>query len=132
MTASIERHKQRMTAVTLYGKDLVRRSGAHCELCDASGTPLEIYEVAPVPKSPTLDHCIFICTHCFEQIIHPEKIDSNHWHCLYTSAWSDVPAIQVVSIMQLQHLQQEEWAAELLSNLYINEDVERWLSSLNH
>ena len=130
MSKGSEKHKQRNEAIIYFGKDLVRRSGSHCELCDAHGTKLTIHEVPPVPKVPDFDHCIFVCEACSEQINSPKKIDTNHWRCLNTSAWSQIPAVQVMSVLMLNHLSSHDWAVELKEQLYLAPEIQEWLESI--
>jgi len=131
MSKGLDKHKQRSDSLSYFGKDLVRRSGSHCELCDASGTKLFIYEVPPVPKDPEFEQCIFICETCQEQIEKPKTVVSDHWRCLNTSAWSQEPAVQVMSVLMLDRLidttKENEWMKELREQLYLTEEIESWL-----
>lgn len=134
MSKGLDKHKQRSDSLSYFGKDLVRRSGSHCELCNASGTKLSIYEVEPVPKAPDFDQCIFICDNCKQQIEKPKTIDPDHWRCLNTSIWSQVPAVQVQSIIMLNTLIEKEkendWMKELKDQLYLSEEISEWLEKL--
>ena len=131
MSKGLDKHKQRSDSLSYFGKDLVRRSGSHCELCDASGTKLSIHEVPPVPKEPEFEHCIFICETCKEQIEKPKTVVPDHWRCLNTSAWSQEPAVQVMSVLMLDKLidttKDNDWMKELREQLYLPEEIESWL-----
>ena len=71
------------------------RSGQICELC-SSIENLAVYTVEP-GNSTNPDQNILVCSTCEEQIVSPEKTQSNHWRCLNESMWSEVPAVQVVA-----------------------------------
>lgn len=131
MTKANHPHTLRFGVLQQFGKALTRRSGAHCELCETGGVKLRIYEVPPVPAEPDLDHCLFICDGCFEQIEVPKKRDPNYWHCLGRTAWSPIPAVQALSVHLLQDLvEQAQWARELLDELYLSPDVAAWVKTI--
>lgn len=133
MSKGLEKHKHRSESLSYFGKDLVRRSGSHCELCDASGTKLTVFEVPPVPKEAELSHCIFICDTCRGQIEKPKTLNADHWRCLNTSAWSPEPAIQVMSVLLIDQLianvKDNEWLQDLKEQLYLTEDIQEWIDS---
>jgi len=131
MSKGHERHHERHHGLSLYGKDLVRRCSSHCELCDAHGVKLSIYEVPPIPTEPDLAHCTMICDLCLEQIEKPKLRDNNHWRCLNYSIWSEVPAVKVLAVAMLNKLAAEErWAVELQEQLYLENDTLEWLAQI--
>ena len=105
-------------------EQLLTRSGTGCELCKSTGT-LSLYEVSPA-KYTDADHCIMICNKCVAQIEKREELDSNHWHCLSESMWSEVPAIQVIAWRMLNRLRNESWAMDNLDLLYLDDDKLTW------
>lgn len=109
-------------------KDLVRRSRSHCELCEKNGIKLEAYELLPLEEEPYVDGCIFICEGCRKQIDMPKKMIPSHWRCINNSLWSEVPAVQVMSVRLLRRLvaRDERWAEELLEHAYLEPDLEEW------
>lgn len=130
MAKGLDQHRERLEALSLLGKDLTRRAGSKCELCEASGTKLLIHEVPPVPADPKLEHCIFICEACKEQIEKPKLRDPDHWRCLNTSAWSTEPAVQVAAVYMLNQLKDNDWANDLAETLYLNPEIEAWLQKI--
>lgn len=126
MSKGYQKHKERLEALTLFGRDLARRSKSHCELCDTSGVKLVIYEVAPIPDDPDYDHCIFVCETCQAQLDNPKRLNADHWRCLYESIWSEVPAVQVTAVRVARQLN-TDWANDLLDQLYLPPEVSEWL-----
>ena len=122
-------HRRNM--LSCLAKDLVRRSHAKCELCDESGVKLDGYELRPLEEEPYLDGCLFICETCRGQIEKPKTMEHAHWRCLNNALWSEVPAVQVLSVRILRRLVQAEqyWAEELLENAYLEPDLEEWADS---
>jgi len=113
----------------MFGKDLTRRSGACCELCEASGVSLAVYEVPPVPVDPDIAHCVFLCATCRDQIEHPKKRDLDHWRCLGKAIWSQEPAVQALAVRMLRDLN-SEWSDEMLETLYLDPSVSDWVEQM--
>jgi len=103
---------------------LQERSGNTCELCgDTSG--LKLYEVKPDSIS-TAENILLACKKCTAQINKTEDLDPNHWTCLSTSMWSEVPAVQVIAWRILNRLKNESWAADHLDILYLEDATLEW------
>ena len=98
---------------------LVKRSGGCCELCSSTEN-LDVYEVAP--SNGTVEQSVLVCNTCKEQLEDNSKIDSNHWHCLNDSMWSEVDAVKVVAYRVLSILKNQE----MLDMLYLEDDVKNW------
>jgi protein PhnA len=121
-------HRQNM--LSRFAKELVRRSRSKCELCDKGGVKLDVYELLPLEENPYVDGCVFICESCQNQITHPKKIVPSYWRCLNNALWSEVPAVQVISVRMLHRLvkMDQHWAEELLENAYLEPDLEEWVA----
>lgn len=127
MAKGFERHQERLAAVNRLGKDLARRCKSTCELCGNSGVGLSVYEVPPIPEDPVLENCLFICEDCGGQLANPKKIQAESWRCLATTIWSESPAAQVMSVRILDFLsKRESWAAEILADANLGEEIEEW------
>lgn len=103
---------------------LLKRSENKCELCKSEES-LNVYEVPPQTYSDQ-DNCILICENCRLQVEKKAELDSNHWHCLNESMWSEVPGVQIVSWRLLNRLKQESWAADNLDMIYLNDEALAW------
>lgn len=124
MSKAKEKHAQRLEALSLLGKDLTRRSRAHCELCDAHGIKLAPYEVKPAQEAPDIEHTVFACEVCIGQLSKLKTLSSDHWRCLNTSVWSEVAPVQIIAIRILKHLAKNvEWAVDLYDQLYIAPEI---------
>ena len=118
----------RQNILSRFTKELVRRSRSKCELCSKGSVKLDVYELAPLEAEPYADGCIFVCETCHKQIDVPKKMIPSHWRCLNNALWSDVPAVQVMSVRMLRRLSSNElrWAEELLEHAYLDPDLEAW------
>jgi protein PhnA len=137
MAKGLDKHRERLEALALLGKDLTRRASSKCELCATSGIKLQIHEVPPVPTEPELEGCIFICTTCKEAIDQLDRRsatgfnNSDHWRCLNTSVWSEVPAIQVMSVHLIKQMGHTNWAHDLMDSLYLAPEIEEWIERIS-
>ncbi len=126
MSKGFEKNKERKDKLSMFGKDLTRRSGAKCELCEAQGVKLNIYELPPVPAEPQFERCVFLCEKCLSEVNNPE--DANHLRCLTNSIWSEVPVVVALSIRLLKKISDKhDYAKELLEQVYIDDDVKNLL-----
>ncbi len=124
MSKAREKHAARLEALSLLGKDLTRRSRAHCELCDAHGIKLAPYEVKPVQEAPDIEHTVFACEVCIGQLSKLKTMSSDHWRCLNTSVWSETAPVQIIAVRVLKHLAANvEWAVDLYDQLYIAPEI---------
>lgn len=103
---------------------LRNRSENKCEICESTNE-LKVYEVPPQDSSNP-DNNILICATCLSQIEKKAELDQEHWKCLSTSMWSEVPGVQVVSWRMLNRLRTESWAADLLDMLYLTDEQLDW------
>src|SRR6478736_5518973 len=130
MGKGYETHQARMTALQGLGKDLARRAKSKCELTGVAGVPLRIYEVPPVGPEPDIDRTLLVSEACLDVLEHPGKLKGREWQCLAETVWSEQPATQVVAWRMLKHLaQREDWAREVMEELFLDEEVETWAKS---
>ena len=124
MAKGYEAHQQRQMALSAFGKDLARRAKSKCELTGASGVPLHIYEVAPVPNEPDMSRCLMLSEATLDQIKQPSKIMPDQWRNLGELIWSEIPAVQIMACRILTHIAREEnWAQDILDEAYLDEEL---------
>lgn len=127
MAKGYELHQARMMALQGMGKDLARRAKSRCELTGAAGVPLRAYEVPPVPEDPDIERTLLISQECHDMLAHPARLAGRHWQCLAEAVWSEMPAVQVVAWRMLNELaKREDWAREVLEEVFLDADVEEW------
>lgn len=131
MGKGYETHHARVTALQAIGKDLARRAKSKCELTGAAGVPLRAYEVPPVSGDPELERTLLISEACHEVLGNPKRLAGREWQCLAEVVWSELPAVQVVAWRMLNRLaQREDWAREVIEELFLDPDVEAWAKSV--
>lgn len=127
MAKGYEIHQARMMTLQCMGKDLARRAKSKCEITGAAGVPLWPYEVPPVAAEPDIDRTLLISPECREMLEHPDRLAGRHWQCLAEAIWSEMPAVQVVAWRMLHELaKREDWAREVLEEVFLDPDVEDW------
>ncbi len=127
MAKGYELHQARMMALQGIGKDLARRAKSKCELTGVSGTPLRAYEVPPVSEQPDIDRTLLVSEECYQALEHPSRLAGRSWQCLAGAVWSEIPAVQVVAWRMLRELaKREDWAREVLDEVFLDPEVEKW------
>lgn len=130
MGKGYETHQARVMALQALGKDLARRAKSKCELTGASGVSLRPYEVPPVAEEPDFERTLLISEACHEMLEHPKRLQGREWQCLAEVVWSEMPAVQVVAWRMLKELaKREDWAREVLEEVFLDEEVEEWAKS---
>ncbi len=107
-----------------FDRELQKRSNSICELCGSDEANIDYL----VPHSPgsKLEHHLWVCPTCHQQLEKPETADANHWRCLNESIWSEVPAVQVVSYRMLHKLKSLDWVPDLLDIVYLDDETLAW------
>lgn len=130
MGKGYETHQARVLAMQGLGKDLARRAKSKCELTGAAGVPLRPYEVPPVGEEPDIGKTLLISEACHEVLERPERLKGREWQCLAEVVWSEMPAVQVVAWRMLNELaKREDWAREVIEEIFLDEEVEAWAKS---
>lgn len=129
MAKGYEVNKKRQEELNLLGRELARRSGSKCELCTASGTKLNVFEIPPVSGEPDSGKCVFICDTCLSGIFEPAKLNE-HWRCLNDCIWSEVKPVKVLSFIILKKISSKStWAGDIIDEVYLDEEDEEWISN---
>ncbi len=129
MAKGYEVNKKRQEELNMLGRELARRSGSKCELCLASGTKLNVFEIPPASGEPDSERCTFICDTCLSGIFEPLKLN-DHWRCLNEAIWSEVIPVKILSLIILKRISSKNsWAGDIIEDVYLDEDDEEWINS---
>lgn len=128
MAKGLTKKMARLDDLGRLGKDLTRRSRAHCELCSKGGNRLNAVEVGPLPEEPDQEHTLFICEQC-RQAMKPGDLSGQYWRFLETAIWSDLAPVQITAVRLTRQLsaQGHDWATSLLEGLYLEPAIVEWL-----
>lgn len=131
MAKGYDQHMERKNKVTSFGRELTRRAKSKCELCEATGVSLSIFEVPPIKEEPEIERCIFICDECRAKLDRIKKAKENDFRFLTNSIWSEVDMVRALSIRLLQEMATKYSWAELVSeDLYIDEATEELIKTI--
>ena len=131
MAKGYEQNQERQQALAFLGKGLARRARSKCELTLASGVPLVIYEVAPVPAEPDIERCLFISESARDQLVKPAGFRPEQWRHLNELVWSDLPVVQVMALRILRFLDgNHPWARQILEDFYPDPDIDAWADAV--
>lgn len=125
MAKGFDANQERKQALSFFGKDLARRAKSKCELTQKSGVSLVTYEIPPVPNEPEFDRCLLVSEDVLRQLEKPSTLRAGEWRHLSEVIWSDIPAVQAVTVRILRHLAPSEpWAQGLIDESYLDPEVE--------
>lgn len=105
---------------------ITARAEGRCELCTAS-EDLAVHTVSGAPTDDA-DAGALLCGSCRGQVTPGATLDPTHLRCLQASAWSPDAPIQVLCLRLLDALE-DDWAADLLGQLWVEDDVRAWAGS---
>lgn len=93
-----------------------------CQLCKTTDE-LSTYKVSPATYA---ENDIAVCPACLNELSKGGLPDSRYWRFLTEAMWSEVQPVQVLSYRILTQLKQENWAADCLDLLYLDDETLRW------
>ncbi len=106
-------------------EELKQRNRGLCELCN---TDPSIHPYTVSPKSDgSIQNQVGICNTCLAEMDNKNSVF--HWRCLEGSIWSPEPAVKALSYRILQAYKGEDWVADLLASVDLDEDVIEWAMS---
>ncbi len=131
MAKGYDQHMERKNKVNSFGRELTRRAKSKCELCEATGVSLSVFEVPPVKEEPEVERCIFICDECRDKLERVKKAKENDFRFLSNSMWSEVDMVRALSIVLLKEMSKKySWAEVILDDLYIDEATEELIQTI--
>lgn len=131
MAKGYDQHIERKNKVNSFGRELTRRAKSKCELCEATGVSLSVFEVPPVKEEPEVERCIFICDECKNKLERVKKAKENDFRFLTNSIWSEVDMVRTLSIKLLTEMATKySWAELVLDDLYIDESTEELIKTI--
>ncbi len=126
MAKGYDVNKKRQEQLDSLGRELTRRAGSKCELCDASGVSLSVMEIPPADEDVNSESCIFICEECRDQIVNPKRFTGERWRCLGDKVWSETAVVKIMAVRILNKVAADErWAADILDEIYLDEDEQQ-------
>ncbi|SOH92582.1 phosphonoacetate hydrolase [Monaibacterium marinum] len=104
--------------------DLLARADGACELC-RSTTDLTPFALTP-PDGYADSAEVLTCAECNRRLTDRDLSDPDHWRALENTMWTPIPPVQVVAWRILSGLSRLDWAADLKSQLWLDEETQAW------
>ncbi len=131
MAKGYDLHMERKNIVSLFGKDLARRSKAKCELCGESGRKLEVFELPPITEEPNFETSIFICETCKKITEKNNKLTENELRSISESVWSEIPIVKATAISLLKKFEDKYfWIQDFLESVYLEEETAEFIDRI--
>lgn len=92
-----------------------------CDLCEAQ-EELKNFEVPYAPNNEKIE----LCKKCLEEVAKESDLDTHHWRALGTTMWSEKPQVTAMAYRMLHKLNTEDWAQDLLSQIYLDDETLAW------
>ncbi len=104
---------------------LLNRANHKCEICEGEDQ-LSVFNIEPTNANYGSE--ILVCSVCKPELVSPEAdaAKNQHWFCLQSAMWSEVPSVKVISWRLLNRFKAERWAQDLLDQAYFEEDIVEW------
>ena len=106
-------------------RTLADRNDGLCELCNSNPASIE-YLVSP-KNEDVAENQVALCDTCFSKI--DSKRDADYWRYLEGSIWNANESVQALSYRLLNGYKNEDWAANILSSVELDENVVQWAMS---
>lgn len=122
MARGKDAHQAKKDALNALGKDLSRRAGSACELCEARDgcRPMALADAADPPE---LGDAVLLCQRCKEALTAKRLPgDTADYRFLEGVAWSEVPPVQITAVRLLRRLD-ADWASETLDGLWLSDEI---------
>lgn len=110
MARGFDKHQERLDEIARLGKDLARRAGRKCELCEGTDE-LRTHDTAP-DDEPSFDTLLLLCARC-RDLVGGAAQDPRTLRFLEGSVWSEVPIVASTARELLRGVD-AEWARATL------------------
>lgn len=123
MAKGYQANRERLEAISVFGKVIGKRAGFKCEWC-ASRDELRLWDYQP-DKEPEMATLALLCGNCRE-MADGGKAGLNELRAIRNALWSDVPAVAEGAARVLAQCR-ESWAREAIEDSFIDEELKAQL-----
>lgn len=119
MAKGYQGNKERLEAVSTFGKSVGKRAGFKCEWCE-NKDDLRVWDYKPdVP--PNMETLALLCQQC-RSWADGRKASPNELRSIRNALWSNVPSVAEGAARVLSHCK-ESWASEAIEESFIDDGV---------
>jgi len=105
---------------------LSERAQGMCELC-TSETAVHEYTVSP-KSDDNIEHQVALCDKCLQEL-EKQNGDGTYWRFLEGTIWNPEPPIQALSYRILHTYKDQDWAADIINSIEVDENIVQWALS---
>jgi protein PhnA len=106
----------------------LKTRSSQCELC-SSTEGLSSFGLETKDKSGA-EAAVLVCQTCHSALESNDFSNTNHWRGLNEAIWNEHTPVKVLSYKILSALKSQDWAADLLSQIYLEDEDLTWAKSL--
>jgi hypothetical protein len=110
MSRGLDKHRERLDAIAFWGKDLARRAGRKCELCEGT-EELRPFDL-DADAEPSLETLVLGCDRC-RAVLDGGAADPRTLRFLEGVMWTDVAPVAAAARRMLGSID-AEWARDAL------------------
>jgi hypothetical protein len=121
MAKGYQANREKLEAISCFGKTLSKRAGFKCEWCEGKDD-LRPWEYRP-DSEPETDTLALLCSNCRE-LAAGRRADLSELRSIRNALWSDVTAVAAGAAAVLAQCR-EPWAREAIEESFIAEDIKK-------
>lgn len=106
----------------------LKNRSSHCELCSSTDS-LSAFEMESKDKKGA-EAAVLVCGTCLSSLQNNDFSNTNHWRGLAEAIWNEHTPVKVLSYKILSALKSQDWAADLLSQIYLEDEDLAWANSM--
>ena len=119
MAKGYQAHKERIEAISSFGKAISKRAGFRCEWCEGNDD-LRPWESRP-DHEPDMDTLALLCGRCRE-LAGGRKADLNELRSIRNALWSSIPAVAEGAARVMAQCK-DVWVREAIEESFIDDDI---------
>ncbi|MDD2310671.1 MAG: hypothetical protein PHH91_13925 [Desulfuromonadaceae bacterium] len=126
MAKGYQGNKDRLEAISSFGKAIGKRAGFKCEWCE-SKEDLRVWDYNP-DAAPNMETLALLCQQC-RNWADGRKATPNELRSIRNALWSNVPSVAEGAARVLAQCK-EPWAREAIEESFIDDDVKEEILKL--
>jgi len=119
MAKGYQANRERLEAISAFGKAIGKRAGFKCEWCE-SRDDLRCWDYRP-DFEPDLENLALLCGRC-RDLADGRKADLNELRSIRNALWSNVPAVAEGAAAVLAQCR-ESWVREAIEDSLIDDEL---------
>lgn len=120
-------NKDRIDAISTFGKAIGKRASFKCEWCEGK-EGLRVWDYQP-DLPPNMETLAMLCQHC-RDLVDVKNADPNELRSIRNALWSNVPAVAEGAAKVLAQCN-ESWVRDAIEQSFIDDSIKEQLLGKN-